>query len=62
MKMLNKKKRITNIVVTGIDNDTMTFPTVQETAKFLDVSCPMVYRALNENLKVRGCKVTKADN
>lgn len=61
MKMLNKKKLITNIVVTGIDNDTMTFPTVKEAAKFLDVTTVMIYRALNENLKVRGCTVKKEE-
>lgn len=61
MKMLNKKRRITNIVVTGIDNETMTFSTVKEAAKFLDVSCVMVYRALKEGVKVRGCTVKKEE-
>ena len=61
MKMLSKKRRITNIVVTGVDNDTMTFSTVKEAAKFLDVSYGMVYRALKENMKVRGCTVKKEE-
>lgn len=59
MKMLSKKSRITNIVVTGIDNESMTFSTLKEAAKFLDVSYVMVYRALKEGVKVRGCTVKK---
>ena len=47
-----------NVVVTGIDNDSMTFATVQEAAKFLDVTDAMIYRALKNGSKVRGCTIT----
>lgn len=57
MKILNKKTRIVNVVVTGIDNDSMTFATVQEAAKFLDVTDAMIYRALKNGSKVRGCTI-----
>lgn len=59
MKILSKKTRIVNVVVIGVDNDSMTFATVQDAAKFLDVTDAMVYRALKQGIKVRGCIVKK---
>lgn len=52
------KTKYGKIILTDVDGESMSFGSVKEAAKFLDVTVMALYKALRNRSMVRGCTVT----